>query len=304
MSMYNVAWLLDHKTCVGLPDGSGAHNISGDCSGRLQMSIVPWLIFLPSFSFGTILLKTRLARSLHDAWFQPARPLTDEGGDRERVAPLPLLPPPDILFRVTPTFYSRSYDADPLSQPSVARSHLLTSAVSHRSLDPSTSILSARGATFADMLESEQLCFICYSQPPNAVLLECGHAGLCVDCAVHMMERRASSYANCPICRTRISTAMRLRAELPVPSNYFEKRGGATLHRPPSAPDLGRRPATVADLERGGISELSAEGGAVVPGPPYPAGAKSRAVVVEVARRIGDRGGNRWRRMRQLEEGV
>merc|ERR1719414_2562263 len=76
--------------------------------------------------------------------------------------------------------------------------------------DPSTSILSARGSTFIEIVESEQLCFVCYDQFPDSVLLECGHAGLCVGCSSHLLDRQGRQ-AFCPICRAPVSCVLRLR---------------------------------------------------------------------------------------------
>lgn len=299
MSMYNVAYLLDHSVCSSMPcTASGSADDCAQCHLRLQMSLWPWLVFLPSFSFGTIMLKNRLARALHAAWYQPARPRVEDL-ESPNAAPVPVLPLPTVMFRVTPTFYARSYDVDHEYSVHCGRSTVLTSLHSahshHRSLDPSTSILSARGSAFEDVVETEQLCFICYSQAPDTVLLECGHAGLCADCAIHLMERRPGR-AVCPICRSLISAAMRLRPELPLPSDLFVKPP-----RSVSFPNLAQREANREarthmvpwrsigeSLDYSGVTTPmhSEHASRISTGPPWPPAAKRRAVAVEEVRQL------------------
>merc|ERR1711920_503694 len=94
------------------------------------------------------------------------------------------------------------------------------------------------GATFTDVVETEQLCFICYVEAPDAVLLECGHAGLCTECADHLVERRPGRAA-CPICRSPILAVLRLRPELPLPVDLFVQPS-----RSISFPTMGQREAS------------------------------------------------------------
>ena len=51
------------------------------------------------------------------------------------------------------------------------------------------------------------MCFICFSGPRDAVLLECGHGGLCFGCATRCMQMR---FQECPICRQPISQIVQL----------------------------------------------------------------------------------------------
>ena len=64
------------------------------------------------------------------------------------------------------------------------------------------------------------LCFICYSGPRDAVLLECGHGGLCFGCATRCMQMR---FQECPICRQPISQIVQL--ELTERRGERAKRG-------------------------------------------------------------------------------
>merc|ERR1712083_89219 len=86
-----------------------------------------------------------------------------------------------------------------------------------RSVDHASSLLSARGSSWQELVESEQLCFICYDNPPEAVLLECGHAGMCRACALQLMTRRN----RCPVCRRRISNAVQLQFDQRIPPDLF-----------------------------------------------------------------------------------
>ena len=38
--------------------------------------------------------------------------------------------------------------------------------------------------------EEQQQCYICYSNAPNAVIVECGHGGVCSECAVEIIKRK------------------------------------------------------------------------------------------------------------------
>lgn len=49
-------------------------------------------------------------------------------------------------------------------------------------------------------LDDDSLCTICYSAKANTVLLDCGHGGICIDCATDTM--RKNNY--CLFCRQRV----------------------------------------------------------------------------------------------------
>jgi len=338
-TMYNIALLLDNHLCPNPPYDSTKSPQYLACAEKLATSMWPWLAFLPCFAFFTLVLKRRLATSLHESWYQAAPAGLEEGGGgimgrlrSTATVPLEELPPPAIMFRITPTYFSRacdpmayyegdfnspgreagavsnsSFTGDALtssnagglsrvlasgcgagtpSMGSYRRSRaqqqsLVGSTVSRASrhsshmsstqsrslgvVDPCTSILSARGTTFTEIVESENLCFVCYDQSPDSCLLECGHAGLCVGCASRLLERRRpGSHAFCPICRTAVSCVLQLRPDLAVPSELFSSQ----------APNGNDRH---------------------VVGPPWPNAAKRTAVVVEVARRAAGRPSSGWR---------
>lgn len=51
-----------------------------------------------------------------------------------------------------------------------------------------------------DALDDDSLCTICYSQKSNTVLLDCGHGGICIDCATDTMKKNN----HCLFCRARV----------------------------------------------------------------------------------------------------
>jgi hypothetical protein len=57
-----------------------------------------------------------------------------------------------------------------------------------------------------DQLEQGKACFVCLDGPPNAVLLECGHGGLCAACAERLWQGRRS----CPLCRAGFAGVVRI----------------------------------------------------------------------------------------------
>lgn len=277
-SVSSVANLLDGDYCVGIPDDVTSANLV-ECHKYLQLAMLPWLVFLPLFALSTSLLRDRLAGSLHDAWYTPGQPVRDFRTAEEREEPLPEIQPPTVMFRITATYYSRTWDdaevegtllsVGPLARmasggQSVLNSTFRQSAASirgpGRSVDHASSLLSARGSTWDELVQSEQLCFICYDRPPETVLLECGHAGLCRTCALQLLTRRA----RCPVCRSRISNVVRIVTDRPIPSDMFAGQGA----------------------------------GLGLEGPPWPAAAKRNAVAVEVVRRVqrndGGRDSNAW----------
>lgn len=318
LSMYNVATIIDQHcpdpTCKATSSAS-----CRNCRRHLEWALWPWLIYLPLFALGTMLLKSRLATSLHEVLYQaPGIGRVDLVVPALTAGETAL---PQVMFRITPTYFSRTCNLALLDTdgPSTIMSsqcgngllisrESAPSPVQGRSLDISASILSARGATFLDIVESEQLCFICYSNAPDAVILECGHAGMCVSCAEQLPERQPHGRP-CPICRAPISRVMRLCTDRPFPTGLF------TLSRPSSRGSVHGRSLTsdttsvpgaldAADRENSGTSSGDSCGGVAdrtlgvdaeahgsasrtgqsivtqVSGPPWPPAARRHAVVV------------------------
>ena len=49
--------------------------------------------------------------------------------------------------------------------------------------------------------DGEDTCSICYSKPPNCIILDCKHGGICDTCSFDMMKKSI----NCPFCRQPIT---------------------------------------------------------------------------------------------------
>ena len=52
----------------------------------------------------------------------------------------------------------------------------------------------------------ENLCYICFADPPNCIFLECGHGGICLNCSIDTMKK--SNF--CTLCRTEISQILEI----------------------------------------------------------------------------------------------
>jgi len=53
---------------------------------------------------------------------------------------------------------------------------------------------------------SENLCTICYDSAPNGVYMDCGHGGVCYECALETWKKSE----NCILCRQRISKVLKI----------------------------------------------------------------------------------------------
>ena len=51
------------------------------------------------------------------------------------------------------------------------------------------------------------VCYICFTARPDACFMECGHGGLCFDCASLIARKRPHA---CPFCRNRIAQVLRI----------------------------------------------------------------------------------------------
>jgi len=70
-------------------------------------------------------------------------------------------------------------------------------------------------------------CWVCFEGPAEAVLLQCGHAGLCLRCAENLWRTRAS----CPMCRQSIELIARLGESVTVDGKVVVT---PTLPKPPA----------------------------------------------------------------------
>eukprot|EP00291_Cryptomonas_curvata_P026865 CAMPEP_0172175416 /NCGR_PEP_ID=MMETSP1050-20130122/14214_1 /TAXON_ID=233186 /ORGANISM="Cryptomonas curvata, Strain CCAP979/52" /LENGTH=268 /DNA_ID=CAMNT_0012847513 /DNA_START=18 /DNA_END=821 /DNA_ORIENTATION=+ len=63
-------------------------------------------------------------------------------------------------------------------------------------------------AELPDPAEDGSTCIVCMERPSDAVLLECGHSGLCVECATALWDQAR----RCPLCRQSFAAVMRIVA--------------------------------------------------------------------------------------------
>lgn len=54
--------------------------------------------------------------------------------------------------------------------------------------------------------DDEGLCHLCYTNPPNAILMGCGHGGICYDCAVTLVNKKDE----CLECREKITAIYKI----------------------------------------------------------------------------------------------
>ena len=63
--------------------------------------------------------------------------------------------------------------------------------------------------------EEEDVCAICFTGPRDAVLLECGHGGICYTCAKRCLRKKGRE---CPMCRAPVEQVVQIRLD-GVPSS-------------------------------------------------------------------------------------
>eukprot|EP01017_Pseudomicrothorax_dubius_P041250 TRINITY_DN6574_c0_g1_i14.p1 TRINITY_DN6574_c0_g1~~TRINITY_DN6574_c0_g1_i14.p1 ORF type:complete len:486 (+),score=41.22 TRINITY_DN6574_c0_g1_i14:77-1534(+) len=54
--------------------------------------------------------------------------------------------------------------------------------------------------------QSNSNCLICYEKPANAVIMDCGHGGLCIDCAIESWTKKDCCY----LCREKVSKVLQV----------------------------------------------------------------------------------------------
>merc|ERR1712136_107065 len=99
-----------------------------------------------------------------------------------------------------------------------------TDGASSAHRDVSSSILSARGSCYQEVVASDNVCYICYEAKPDAIFLECGHGGMCTLCALELKNRRQT----CPICRGVITHIVRVLPSGPTQTRKKQTRGAHT----------------------------------------------------------------------------
>lgn len=91
-------------------------------------------------------------------------------------------------------------------QPSTKRDKFAISELNEQEASERYQASVRDGDVKVEDLEDDGLCFICYTNPPNAVFLDCGHGGtprspgMCLDCSIDSMKRNNA----CTMCRKEV----------------------------------------------------------------------------------------------------
>ena len=70
--------------------------------------------------------------------------------------------------------------------------------------------------------EEAAVCLACMARPPDAILVECGHGGLCAPCAGRLWRNRPAR-RRCPLCRQRFDGVLRITGR-PAPDGSVRAR--------------------------------------------------------------------------------
>lgn len=187
---------------------------------------------------------------------------------------------------------SSNYFTASANVPSVFRS-----VRSSATVDVHASMLSARGSQYNEIVEDDGLCFVCFDNQPNAILLECGHGGMCLECASRTLDSSESHDrgAMCPICRSAITRVLKIRRDKPLPKGFFKPADTTAprsshrchgIHASPASPDIlepgvsGHLFTIPSDPEADLVADVATS--VLGNGPPWPRVARRQAVVVEV----------------------
>lgn len=82
-------------------------------------------------------------------------------------------------------------------------SALISDVIPTRGMEGSDSQNEAQREGSVDAMDS--LCLICFEGPRDAVLLECGHGGICYSCAWKCFKKKKRE---CPMCRQPVSQVL------------------------------------------------------------------------------------------------
>ena len=191
-----------------------------------------------------------LGRSPHGQYFGSARRNTwgrrgggtETGGTvgMELQQPLPRAvatttePPPSKLKKVGDTLYSRTTGS------SDGQSAQLGTGPAPRGHATPVGPMFV-GVDDADDAEddADASCSICMDRAPDAVLLECGHGGVCMPCAESLWNSGAEGRL-CHMCRKPITGIVRILGEVGSEVNvqvvHYSQAPALQEHRPTSAP--------------------------------------------------------------------
>lgn len=64
----------------------------------------------------------------------------------------------------------------------------------------------------------KDFCFICCSDPPNMVFVDCGHGGVCTRCTLEAISKNSQ----CPLCRNPVTKIVEIEREEDGPKDLFK----------------------------------------------------------------------------------
>lgn len=120
------------------------------------------------------------------------------------------------------------------------------------------------------------MCYICCERRADAVLMECGHGGMCFTCAQHLAD---TPPAQCPVCRHSIQEVLMFGGVVTLPSAGSSGKplpsGGSakTPDKPrPSSMGMSGIPPTPSSTRTGGSSSSTPVRASAGPAPAPPRG--------------------------------
>ena len=127
-----------------------------------------------------------------------------------------------------------------LSQDTLIHSQFVQPIRTSLSVDPHQNISTNSeidGQVTIKINDQFEACIVCLEREQNCVLLECGHSGICVECA----QRLRAQAGRCPLCRGGIASMVRIVRRGPTQvraRGALRLRAGAALLTPPSPHDF------------------------------------------------------------------
>ena len=73
-------------------------------------------------------------------------------------------------------------------------------------IDKNIEIIPNSKETFRNNESSEHLCLMCMTNPPEVILVPCGHKCLCNECSEQY--KSSGKMKNCPYCREKIKSVL------------------------------------------------------------------------------------------------
>ncbi|CAG9319330.1 unnamed protein product [Blepharisma stoltei] len=117
--------------------------------------------------------------------------------------------PPKFLKRISNTFYRPTTETESASIKRASTSQA-NNADKENSIEIQVNSLIADKSD-EDVSKSieDRLCIICCIDPPNAVIMQCGHAGICFSCGSELVKKECK----CMICREPIEQVLEIKEQ-------------------------------------------------------------------------------------------